>query len=153
MSTRLKKIRNAIAFLIFLVAEMRSVLHDRRRWEWAWSETAAGGGKRERDKGENKEYMFRFAQLQVLSANVVGSRYAYAPEATIFSSGTFKCRLPKGTYAWCYLLFALIRYLNATGNKDQGYYRLYRLLLPALKIGLRVRRRDHFFGVQHRFFW
>ena len=54
----------------------------------------------------------------------------------------------------CLVLSALcLGYLNATGNKDQGYYRLYRLLLPALKIGLRVRRRDHFFGVQHIFFW
>ena len=66
---------NPIAFLLFLVAEMRSVLYDRRRREWAWSETAAWGGERGRDKGENKEYMFRFAQLQVCSANVVGSRY------------------------------------------------------------------------------
>lgn len=91
---------------------------------------------------------YKFA-LQTLSARATANELP----ATIFSSGTFKCRLPKGTYAWCYLLFALIRYLNATGNKDQGYYRLYRLLLPALKIGLRVRRRDHFFGVQHIFVW
>ena len=36
----------------------------------AWSPTARNARRREGDKGENKEYMFRYAQLQVCIANI-----------------------------------------------------------------------------------